>query len=64
MTQPQVVVHDWLSFAKRNLWWHPYSVALYRGLSGALQLFYGRSWQSRLGGIPPLLRVLTRIFRA
>jgi len=64
MTQPQVVVHDWLSFAKRNLWWHPYSVALYRGLSGALQLFYGRSWRSRLGGILPLLRVLTRIFRA
>jgi succinate-semialdehyde dehydrogenase/glutarate-semialdehyde dehydrogenase len=63
MTQPQVVVHDLLSFTKRNLWWHPYSEALYRGLSGALQLFYGNSLRSRLGGILPLLRVLTRIFR-
>jgi acyl-CoA reductase-like NAD-dependent aldehyde dehydrogenase len=64
MTQPQVVVHDVLSFTKRNLWWHPYSEDLYRGLSGALQLFYAKSWRSRLSGIPPLLRVMTRIFRA
>ncbi|HBD10331.1 MAG TPA: aldehyde dehydrogenase [Syntrophobacteraceae bacterium] len=64
MTQPQVVVHDLLSFAKRNLWWHPYSEALYRGLRGALHLFYGTRWRDRLAGLFPLARVLTRIFRA
>ena len=64
MTQPQVVVHDLLSFTKRNLWWPSYSDALYQGLSGALQLFHGKCLRNRISGILPLLRVLTRIFRA
>jgi acyl-CoA reductase-like NAD-dependent aldehyde dehydrogenase len=63
MTQPQVVVHDLMSCAKRNLWWPPYNEALYRGLGGALQLFYGRCWRTRLAGILPLIRVLPRLFR-
>jgi len=64
MTQPQVVVHDLLGFARKNLWWHPYNEALYRGLLGAMRLFYGPKLRFRLPGIWPLLKILPRIFRA
>lgn len=63
MTQPQVVVHDLLGFAKKNLWWHPYNEALYKGLMGAMKLFYGRKLRVRLSGLGPLLRILPRILR-
>ncbi|MDR3554785.1 MAG: aldehyde dehydrogenase family protein [Syntrophobacteraceae bacterium] len=62
MTQPQVVVHDALSFAKKNLWWHPYSEELYRGLWGTMKFFYGQKLRVRLSGFRPMLKVLPRIF--
>jgi acyl-CoA reductase-like NAD-dependent aldehyde dehydrogenase len=63
MTQPQVVVHDLLAFAKKDLWWHPYDEALYGGLLGAMKLFYGRKLKDRLSGLRPLLKILPRIFK-
>lgn len=63
MTQPQVVVHDLLAFAKKNLWWRPYNEALYRGILGAMKLFYGRKLKVRLSGLIPLLKILPRIFK-
>jgi len=63
MTQPQVVVHDLLTFAKKNLWWHPYDEKLYSGLLGAIKLFHGRKLRVRLSGLGPLLRILPRVFR-
>lgn len=63
MTQPQVIVHDVLGSAKRGLWWSPYSEAVYRGLKGALQVFYGSSPVQRAAGIKPLLKILPRLFR-
>ncbi len=63
MTQPQVVVHDLMSFAKKDLWWHPYDESLYRGLLGAMKLFYGRKLINRLSGLWPLLKILPRVFK-
>jgi succinate-semialdehyde dehydrogenase/glutarate-semialdehyde dehydrogenase len=62
MTQPQVIVHDLLSFVKKDLWWQPYSEGLYRGLLGALNLFYGSGLKTRLAGLIPLLEIFPRIF--
>ena len=62
MTQPQVVVHDLLGFAKKNLWWRPYSEELYRGLCGTMKFFYGRKLKVRLSGLKPMLKILPRIF--
>ena len=63
MTQPQTVVHDLLSFTKKNLWWHPYDETLFNGLLGAMKLFHGRKLKARLSGLIPLLRILPRVFR-
>jgi succinate-semialdehyde dehydrogenase/glutarate-semialdehyde dehydrogenase len=63
MTQPQVVVHDLLAFAKKDLWWHPYDEALYEGLLGAMKLFYAPKLKVRLSGLKPLLKILPRIFK-
>ncbi|MHC1742357.1 MAG: aldehyde dehydrogenase family protein [Syntrophobacteraceae bacterium] len=63
MTQPQVIVHDVLGWAKRDLWWQPYSEAVYRGLKGAMQVFYGTSVRQRLSGMKSLLKILPRLFR-
>jgi succinate-semialdehyde dehydrogenase/glutarate-semialdehyde dehydrogenase len=64
MTRTKIIVHDFLAFAaKRNLWWQPYSESVYRGLSGAMKLFYGQKLRVRLSGIGPLLGILPRIFR-
>lgn len=62
MTQAQVIVHDLLAWTKRDLWWHPYSEALYRGLLGAISTFYGAGFWERLRGLPPLARIFPRIF--
>ncbi len=63
MTQPQVIVHDWLGSARRNLWWPPYNRLLYDGLKGALQFCYASSPFRRAAGLIPLLKVLPRLFR-
>jgi succinate-semialdehyde dehydrogenase/glutarate-semialdehyde dehydrogenase len=63
MTQPQVVVHDLLWFARRNLWWQPYGMDIYQGLKGAMSLFYGSGLTARIRGIRPLLKILPRLFR-
>ena len=62
MTQPQVIVHDLLAWTKRDLWWHPYSEPLYRGLRGAIVVIYGAGLWERLRGLTPLARIFPRIF--
>lgn len=63
MTQPQVIVHDMLGWTRRNLWWQPYSAAVYRGLRGTLLAFYGKGLSQRVSGIKPLLKIIPRIFK-
>lgn len=62
MTQPQVVVDDWLSFLKRQLWWHPFSEEVYRGLRNLLYLLYG-NLAHKIRSIPSVLKLLPRLFR-
>jgi acyl-CoA reductase-like NAD-dependent aldehyde dehydrogenase len=62
MTQPQVIVHDILPFARQNIWWHPHSVKIFQGLVGAIKFLYGKSISPRAGGLYHLLKILPRYF--
>ncbi len=62
MTQPQVIVHDFLPFVKKNLWWHPFNKNLYDGLKGLLDLLYSNYLLLKIKGIKNLIKILPRIF--
>jgi succinate-semialdehyde dehydrogenase/glutarate-semialdehyde dehydrogenase len=62
MTQPQVVVDDILSFTKKDIWWHPYSESLYRGIAGMADALYSPKLVSRISGLLRLMRILPRFF--
>ncbi|MCG6981595.1 MAG: aldehyde dehydrogenase family protein, partial [Deltaproteobacteria bacterium] len=62
MTQPQVIVHDILPFARQNIWWHPHSAKIFQGLEGAMKCLYGKSIFQRAGGLYHLLKILPRYF--
>ncbi len=63
MTQPQTIVDDWLTMAKKNLWWHPYSRKVLNGLIGLTVALYGNGIGKRLSGIAKALRALPRMFQ-
>ncbi len=62
MTEPQVIVHDRLFFAKKDLWWHPYSKSLFDSLLGAVELLYGKNLLKRARGLWKVLKLFPRIF--
>ncbi len=62
MTQPQVIVDDILSFTKKDIWWHPYSESLYRGIVGMADALYAAKLSSRISGLFRLLKLLPRYF--
>lgn len=62
MVHGQVLVHDVLPLARRNMWWHPHDRKLYEGLRGAIDLLYGRGLKRRLAGMARLLRIVPRYF--
>lgn len=62
MTQPQVIVQDWLWFSKHALWWFPYSPELYSGLRSILHLLFGR--KSKLQNLWSTIKTAVRIFRS
>jgi acyl-CoA reductase-like NAD-dependent aldehyde dehydrogenase len=62
MTQPQVIVHDILPFARQNIWWHPHGEKIYAGLLGAIRFLYGKSIRQRVKGFYHLLKILPRYF--
>lgn len=62
MTQPAVIVKDFLPFVKKNLWWHPFNKKLYNGLKGLLDLLYNQSIIKKINGSADLLKVIPRIF--
>lgn len=62
MTQPQVIVHDYLSFLPSNLWWFPAGKSLYQGLKGIPYLLYGQSMKQRASGLIKILKILPRLF--
>jgi len=62
-TTPQVVVEDWLTLARRNVFWHPYSEGLYQGLKGGMTAFYGNGIGARFAGLTRFAAILPRMFR-
>ncbi len=62
MLRSQVVVQDYLPFARRNMWWHPHDRRLYDGLRGALDALYARGGGRRLKGLARLLKIVPRYF--
>ena len=62
MTQPQVIVHDILPFARQNIWWHPHGKKVYEGLLGAIRFLYSTSIRQRVKGFYRLLKILPRYF--
>ena len=62
MSQPQVIIHDILPFARQNIWWHPHGKKIYEGLLGAIRFLYGRSIRQKTKGFYHLLKILPRYF--
>jgi succinate-semialdehyde dehydrogenase/glutarate-semialdehyde dehydrogenase len=60
MLKTKVIVDETLPGIKRNLWWHPYSLKIYRGLLAITELLAGSTLFKRLGAVP---RVLSLFFR-
>jgi acyl-CoA reductase-like NAD-dependent aldehyde dehydrogenase len=63
MLRSQVIVQDYLPFARRNMWWHPHDRRLYEGLRGALDALYSRRIGRRLKGFMRLLKIVPRYFK-
>ena len=63
MTEPQVVITELLHHSTRNVWWHPYSETVYKGLRGTTQLFLrARSVGKRLEGLVDFAKLSVRMF--
>jgi hypothetical protein len=60
MLQPKVIVDDILPGAKKDIWWHPYSEKVYRGLKAIADFAGGRTLAKRVSGA---LRLLPFFFR-
>ncbi len=64
MTQPQMIVHDFMPGVKKNVWWHPYSQNVYEGMKGMIDFLYNRNIFIKIKGMMKLLRTFLRTFRA
>jgi succinate-semialdehyde dehydrogenase/glutarate-semialdehyde dehydrogenase len=60
MLKVQVIVDDILPLVKRNLFWHPYTEKVYRGIRAITELLGGRTAVSRLKALPGVLRIFFR----
>ena len=64
MTEPQVIVDDILPFARKNMWWQPFSRNIYEGLKGLAHMLYSKNPLLKLKGMVWLLRVFPRTFKS
>ncbi|MEW6507553.1 MAG: aldehyde dehydrogenase family protein [Bacteroidota bacterium] len=62
MTQPKVIVNDLLSFAKKQIWWHPYNQKIYLGMTGLLNLLYNKNILKKIKSSFHLLKIFPRMF--
>jgi acyl-CoA reductase-like NAD-dependent aldehyde dehydrogenase len=60
MTQGQVLVDDILPGVRKDIFWHPYSAGVYRGIKSIADFLYGRGILRRLAAIPRLLKIFFR----
>lgn len=66
MTQPQVIVDDFLStmpFVRRNFWWHPFDKQMFDGMKGLADTFYGSGFSDRSTGLIRLIRAFFETYR-
>ncbi|TVR61255.1 MAG: aldehyde dehydrogenase family protein [Spirochaetaceae bacterium] len=56
VVRSKVVVHDSLHRLPRNIWWHPYSGSVYRGLKSGLFFLFGTGSLRRLAHLFALIR--------
>jgi succinate-semialdehyde dehydrogenase/glutarate-semialdehyde dehydrogenase len=59
MLKAQVIIDDVLPGVKRNLFWHPYSERVYRGIRAAVEFLAGTPG-SRIRAIPAVLKIFFR----
>jgi acyl-CoA reductase-like NAD-dependent aldehyde dehydrogenase len=62
MTEPQVIVHDYLPGVKKNPWWHPHGRFVYDGMKGLLDMLYADGISKRLRGGARFMRLFARTF--
>lgn len=62
MTQPQVIIHDLLSFTQKHLWWHPYNKEVYQGIKGIMRVLYASTFFQRISGLWNFLKIVPRMF--
>jgi succinate-semialdehyde dehydrogenase/glutarate-semialdehyde dehydrogenase len=64
MLKAKVVVDDILPGVKRNLWWHPYSAEVYRGIRAIAAFLGGPGPAPRLRALPGLLKIFFRYWES
>jgi succinate-semialdehyde dehydrogenase/glutarate-semialdehyde dehydrogenase len=60
MLKVQVIVNDILPLVKKDLFWHPYTEKVYRGIHAIAELLGGQTIASRLKALPGVLRIFFR----
>jgi succinate-semialdehyde dehydrogenase/glutarate-semialdehyde dehydrogenase len=63
MLKAKVIVDETLPGAKRDIWWQPYSAAVYRGLQAIGELLSAPSAGRRLRAIPGVLKIFLRYWK-
>jgi succinate-semialdehyde dehydrogenase/glutarate-semialdehyde dehydrogenase len=63
MLKAQVVVNDILPGVKRNLFWHPYSEKVYRGIRDITTFLAGPGLRRRLKAVPGVLGIFFRYWK-
>ncbi len=63
MTQPRVIVSDFLHRVPRNMWWYPHDRSVYEGLKGAVIALHGKGALRRAAALARLFRTFLRSFR-
>ena len=63
MLKTKVIVDETLQRAKRDIWWQPYSAAVYRGLQAIGELLSAPSAGRRLRAIPGVLKIFLRYWK-
>lgn len=62
MTQPIVIIKDLLSFAKKQIWWHPYNEKIYNGMKGLLNMLYNKKIIEKIRSSFQLIKIFPRMF--
>ncbi len=62
MVYAQVIINEILPGVSKDLWWYPYSKAVYQGLYSIVRLISGNSIASKIKYIPGFLKIFFRFW--